>query len=304
MASQRQPINLHMDMGARNDGASAGHVSLCPTLAEFDIDRGSSLSHQYPQPTGTDEQYVIERGNLSGLTLSSLLAEVMLPDGAHLRAEDWTIFMLNQRPSESTETPEVNRPPLLYVLNLVRTKHDKEVRRGALVKAMAICTPHQYIQIYKPLLLLALEEYFQRPGIETLASLYTAVNSMDLSAMPRLSNNERLILRFSEAKDLFEEKFSTEDSNGIMTPMEYGIKELSLNNGKKSSQDLKDSHRSTFVDLSTARKDPPAAKRTKDTHFFESRVTYNGIKLPIKIPMSMYPEEVGDVGYTSLSEAG
>jgi len=26
-------------------------------LAEFDIDQGSVLSHQYPFPTGTDEQY-------------------------------------------------------------------------------------------------------------------------------------------------------------------------------------------------------------------------------------------------------
>lgn len=228
--------------------------------------------------------------------ICSLLAEVMLPDGAHLRAEDWTIFMLNQRPLQPTESPEGNRP-LLYVLNLVRTKHDESVRRGALVKAMAICTPHQYIQIYKPLLLLALDEYFQRPNIETLASLYTAVNSMDLSAIPRLSSNERLILRFSEAKDLFEEKFITRDSNGMMTPMENGMKELSLN-GTKTSQDLKDSHRATFVDLSNTRKDPTATKRTKDTHFFESRLTYNGIKLPIKIPMAVYPEEVGDVGQT------
>lgn len=27
-------------------------------LAEFDIDEGSTLKHQYPAPTGTDEQYV------------------------------------------------------------------------------------------------------------------------------------------------------------------------------------------------------------------------------------------------------
>ncbi|CAG8744418.1 14195_t:CDS:2, partial [Dentiscutata heterogama] len=50
-------------------------------LAEFDIDKGSSLAHQYPEPTGTDEH---------------LLAELMLPDGAHLRTEDWTVFFLNQ----------------------------------------------------------------------------------------------------------------------------------------------------------------------------------------------------------------
>jgi len=100
----------------------------------------------------------------------------MLPDGAHLRAEDWTVFYLGQTShsglSVSTQifdpefTPEVNRrasmvpaaerPPrgvagggLLYVLNCVRMKEDKSMRRGAMVKAMALCSPYPYIGIYK-----------------------------------------------------------------------------------------------------------------------------------------------------------
>ena len=59
-------------------------------------------------------------------------------------------------------------PPLIYVLNLVNTKHDASVkrcvptrfqagptflthapRRGAVVKAMAICTRHPFLHIYK-----------------------------------------------------------------------------------------------------------------------------------------------------------
>lgn len=57
-------------------------------------------------------------------------------------------------------------PPLIYVLNLVNTKHDKSVKRfvptcghftsssdtssrGAVVKAMAICTRHPFLHIYK-----------------------------------------------------------------------------------------------------------------------------------------------------------
>jgi hypothetical protein len=69
----------------------------------------------------------------------------MLPDGAEKQLEDWTIFFLNQTPFNTIapvlalETPEPNgddlhkedgdKPELLYVLNLVRTKHDKSVRR-------------------------------------------------------------------------------------------------------------------------------------------------------------------------------
>jgi hypothetical protein len=92
-------------------------------LAEFDIDRGAMLTYQFPQPLGTDEL---------------LLANLMLPDGAEKQLEDWTIFFLNQTPFNTIspvlalETPESDdgvRSELLYVLNLVRTKHDKSVRR-------------------------------------------------------------------------------------------------------------------------------------------------------------------------------
>jgi hypothetical protein len=68
----------------------------------------------------------------------------MLPDGAERQPEDWTIFFLNQTPFNTIapvlalDTPgirtsliedEDGKPQLLYVLNLVRTKLDKTVRR-------------------------------------------------------------------------------------------------------------------------------------------------------------------------------
>jgi len=92
-------------------------------LAEFDIDRGAMLTYQFPQPLGTDDL---------------LLANLMLPDGAEKQLEDWTIFFLNQThfnrisPVLAIETPDLDDDApseLLYVLNLVRTKHDKSVRR-------------------------------------------------------------------------------------------------------------------------------------------------------------------------------
>lgn len=73
-----------------------------------------------------------------------LLANLMLPDGAERQPEDWTIFFLNQTPFNTIapvlalDTPgartsliedEDGKPQLLYVLNLVRTKLDKTVRR-------------------------------------------------------------------------------------------------------------------------------------------------------------------------------
>ncbi|KDQ58432.1 hypothetical protein JAAARDRAFT_193004 [Jaapia argillacea MUCL 33604] len=194
-------------------------------LAEFDIDRGAQLTYQFPQPLGTDE---------------GLLANLMLPDGAEKQFEDWTIFFLNQTPFNqiapvlALETPgvdgkgvlegdiEKDRPELLYVLNLVRTKHDKSVRRGAVVKAMAICTRHPFIQIFKPVLLMALDDYFMNPSQECLARLFDAVNSMDISGAPVLSRYEKLVMRTSERKDIFAEKFimaQSGDSPEIHPPL-------------------------------------------------------------------------------------
>ncbi len=155
-------------------------------MASFDIDRGPVMEHQYPVAITGDEH---------------MLAELMLPDQAHVRNQDWTIFFLHKDTSpeeddEEREAKEERRrrrrrkedrakgvihesddedeledgglddddwddessdgepeggegPPLIYVLNLVNTKQDKTVKRGAVVKAMAICTRHPFLHIYK-----------------------------------------------------------------------------------------------------------------------------------------------------------
>lgn len=172
----------------------------------------------------------------------------MLPDGAHLRSEDWTIFYLNQTKKNSTlsvlahESPVSKRKPstnslgtastasralqsgngkgagedgteedemgqLLFVLNCVRMKEDKAVRRGATVKALAICTDKPYIQIYKPLLLLALEDFYQNPSPSVLAKLFDSLNGIIKVGCPTLSREEKLILRSSDRRDLFEDRF-------------------------------------------------------------------------------------------------
>ncbi|KAI8884579.1 spindle pole body interacting protein [Backusella circina FSU 941] len=244
-------------------------------LAEFDIDKGASLKYQYPNDTGTDEH---------------ILSELMLPDGAHLRAEDWTIFCLNQMiPDPEQETDNSDEKPLLYVLNLVRTKHDATARRGARVKAMAICTGHQYLHIYKPILLLAMEKYFENPCIEILESLYQAVNSMDLSRMPRLTWHERQILRASDNKTMFEEMFM--DENKADHDEEMNIMLESPTNQLR---------RGTYIDLASGNVREKIPSLSKDRHFFETKIEYEGIHLPIKIPLTINPEEVGDFSVIKL----
>jgi hypothetical protein len=151
-------------------------------VASFDIDKGPIMEHQYPVAITGDEH---------------MLAELMLPDQAHVRNQDWTIFFLHKDTSQEDEEAEEKEerrqrrrkrketaagtdpesegeaedgeqgedsegedsdesepeggegPPLIYVLNLVNTKQDKTAKRGAVVKAMAICTRHPFLHIYK-----------------------------------------------------------------------------------------------------------------------------------------------------------
>ncbi|EJU02421.1 spindle pole body interacting protein [Dacryopinax primogenitus] len=186
---------------------SGEHVSYI-LVAEFDIDTGSQLTHQFPYPTGADKQ---------------LLAEVMLPEGVHNRSEDWTVFLLNQNASNTISsvfsrhsidsaasdvtTMAEERPELMYGLSLVRTKHDAAAKRKAHFKAMALCTHHPFIQIYKPVLSLALDQFYVDPSVETLSRLFDAVNAMDTSPIPHFTHMEKLILRGSDRNDCFAEKF-------------------------------------------------------------------------------------------------
>ncbi|EME87925.1 uncharacterized protein MYCFIDRAFT_26635 [Pseudocercospora fijiensis CIRAD86] len=287
-------------------------------VASFDIDRGSIMEHQYPGPVGGDEH---------------MLAELMLPDQAHSRAQDWTIFFLHKDAGLDDEDQEAVRrrrrrrrkglaededdeedavsgaefdedgpqfgeeddddesddvaldgPPLVYVLNLVNTKHDTSVKRGAVVKAMAICTRHSFLHIYKPLLLLALEQYFANPQIETLASLYNAVNSMDLSLLPKLNFLEKYILQATDAKDLFLEKFEAIISQ-----------RMTENMAKEGALPPLEQATSTAQLQSKTRYGLP-----RDTHEFESIVHYANIPVPVKIPTAVSPETVGDFSLIKL----
>lgn len=57
-------------------------------VASFDIDKGPIMEYQYPGPISGDE---------------NMLAELMLPDQAHVRNQDWTIFFLHKDLDEQEE---------------------------------------------------------------------------------------------------------------------------------------------------------------------------------------------------------
>ena len=172
---------------------------------------------------------------------------------------------------------------------------------------MAVCTRHSFLHIYKarsyhtlqfcsrtltqrqPLLLLALEAYFKSPHPETLEMLYNAVNSMDLSLMPRLSILERHILQASDTKDMFVEKFEQMIQQRMAEETDSSNPASRPDSPSKSTTDLT---------LTSSRYTIP-----RDTHEFESRVYYNGIPIPIKVPTAISPETVGDFSLIKLIQA-
>ncbi|GAW18694.1 hypothetical protein ANO14919_081750 [Xylariales sp. No.14919] len=315
--------------------SSENHVEYI-LVASFDIDRGPVMEHQFPVAITGDEH---------------MLAELMLPDQAHARNQDWTIFFLHKDSNQEEEEQEKKKkearrrrrkrrrdreagiltdeendsqgddenddddddddwdeddstdsepeggegPPLIYVLNLVYTKHDKTVKRGAVVKAMAICTRHPFLHIYKPLLLLALEEYFKAPVPETLSMLYDAVNEMDLSLMPKLSLLEKYLLQSSDNKDLFVEKFERMVQKRIAEARSDQVGEpFDASKSPPKPQGISRAGTKAYLEGHTAYSVP------RDTHEFESKVMYKGIPIPVKIPTATMPETVGDFSLVKL----
>ncbi|KAK0938320.1 hypothetical protein LTR29_010078 [Friedmanniomyces endolithicus] len=163
---------------------------------------------------------------------------------------------------DSSDEEAFDGPPLVYVLNLVNTKQDHTVKRGAVVKAMA---------------------YFVNPAIGTLAGLYNAVNAMDLSLMPRLNSYERFILQSSDAKDLFLEKF------------EAIIAQRMAGSNASPSNPALTAPSPTMNPSQRARYGLP-----RDTHELESVVPYAGIPIPVKVPTALLPETVGDFSLVKL----
>jgi Stabilization of polarity axis/Docking domain of Afi1 for Arf3 in vesicle trafficking len=182
--------------------------------------------------------------------------------------------------SSDDEDDEGDSAPLMYVLNLVNTKQDSSVKRGAIVKAMAICTRHSFLHIYKPLLLLALEDYMKTPTPDTLELLYNALNSMDASLIPRLSRQERHILQASDTSNMFVEKFEQMIVQRLQDEATGRIEVPSDSPAKANG--------------STQYAVP------RDTHEYESKIIYNGAPIPVKIPTALSPETVGDFSLIKL----
>jgi hypothetical protein len=129
----------------------------------------------------------------------------MLPEGAHSRETDATVFYLRPpaQAGASAAGAELgspqSQPPLLCV-NVVRTRLSIERRRGADVKALAVaarCEDAWLVQLL-PLLLAALDDFYAQPSADTAADLLRRLNAAAATACaamgaPRSATQRRLL---------------------------------------------------------------------------------------------------------------
>ena len=193
------------------------------------------------------------------------------------------------------------------------------------------------------MLLLALEEYFHTSSAEVLAKLYDAINAVPMTGYPDLSRSERILLRSIDDRDLFEEKFTFDplsdtkeifdetsseagqsleegsvsshqrrlgSSTGSNRPASSNAKPSLPRAGSASSSQMhlatpssRDGGRWTPDTNYAAEVQARPAAQQKDTHFFETHAKFLKISVPIRIPLTVFDEDVGDVS-TRLREHG
>ncbi|CAO3596017.1 unnamed protein product [Absidia cylindrospora] len=124
--------------------------------------------------------------------------------------------------------------------------------------------------------------------------------------MPNFNWHERQVLRASDDKSMFEEMFDIDaekiQSPTAMTPtMETALNGNSNNNGGDDWYTVDQHHllrRGTYIDLTSGQ--TVMASLGKDRHFYETKIDYDGIKLPIRVPLTVNAEEVGDFSLIKL----
>jgi hypothetical protein len=134
------------------------------------------------------------------------LAHCMLPEGVHNRECDVSYLLLNangQRADElfSPEAAQGNHEGssqgdgFLYGVNVIRTKYDASVRRGAVLKSIAAFSPYHFIDTVQAVLDLALQRYLETADVFVIEDLFRNINSCDLSTMPLPNMNELSLMR-------------------------------------------------------------------------------------------------------------
>ncbi|CAH2351370.1 hypothetical protein CLIB1423_03S04786 [[Candida] railenensis] len=265
--------------------------------AEFHIDKGPSILHQYPTSLPGYEQ--------GGLPY---LAELMLPDQIHKREEDYTLFLLykNKKTSQFQYIYDQKHcedsPYFLYTI--VNNKNDKTVRRGAIIKSLSIITKLKYFPSFKPLLLIALDSYFDTSNTMVLRQLYESVNVKNLSITGTKNTGGNKDISLIK-KFLITSILDLPINDTVYHDEYFRNKLLGFDvdtNGKGNTSSNNNNHSKTKGKggATQAGAPPQGASTTNKDLFIRKDLSFNAIvnflnyNIPIKIPLIELPDTIGD----------
>eukprot|EP01041_Mallomonas_annulata_P003594 gene3594-7141_t len=269
-------------------------------LAEFDIDSGSTIRHCYPShiPNCRDDW----------------LAENMLPEGVHNREHDWTYLFINRDAKQIDQNQEKRSSidaniletdsslSFLYGLNLVRTKYDSNVRRGAIVKAMAVFSRFHFIEICKGALLLSLDRYFDNPSSIVLEDLHRCLLNLRLDSIPYPNILERQLMRralfvpqigstlpaYLPHNWLYSDTVKLQFSSSTITTTTVTAISTTETDGNATIDWSEDD---------TGTGSGTGSSVSKENNALQQKTDFT---IPISIPLSRGPDEVGDISLSML----
>lgn len=231
--------------------------------AEFHIDKGPSLLHQFPQ-------------EVPGIRNLAFLPELMIPDQIHKREEDFTLFLLfrNKTTGEFQYLRDKNceKDPY-YVYTLVNNLMNEQYKRGSVIKSISILTKLPYFKNFKPLLLITLDIYFNTNSVDILRNLMLAINEKDFNIV-------------GDTKGITQ---GSHDISIIKKLLLTSILDLPVND--KIYYD--ESFRNKLLEIDVTLDNNNDLFIRKDLSF-NSVIKFNNMNIPIRIPMINIPDNLGD----------
>jgi hypothetical protein len=129
-------------------------------IAEFDIKKGNILSDSYPKAS----QFLSD-------DKASYLADLCLPDGAHVTQEDWTYIVYYPKKNPIFKSG-VKTDDQVFGLAMFKNVPDSKAKRGAIQTSMVILSRYPFFDIFEPILREALSQYIETNDSSILKAVY------------------------------------------------------------------------------------------------------------------------------------
>ena len=206
------------------------------------------------------------------------------PDEKKLLKEEEKKNKLNKANNKDNKNKIDKIDEQLCVLNLVRTQKDDSVRRGAVVKALAVCTRLQILDSFKPLLTLALDNYFRNESEDGLKNLYETLNGVSFDTQYNIQNHWKLGVRQYSLYN------ALNNSNHVPIGSPHMRKTASSNSNSSSpgGSPITQGKRSRVASISY---ESPNSQN-KGSATFTVPIKFNSINMHLTVPRSVGVDEI------------